>query len=79
VTDFNSPASSLTPPLPKRAFVQDNEESINSRGQGCGGGEHWSLQCSLPAQVPVKIPRISDFHGPAPSQLIHTGANRKVG
>lgn len=24
--------------------MQDNEESINSRGQGCGGGEHQSLQ-----------------------------------
>lgn len=26
--------------LPNKAFVQDNEESINSGGQGCGGGEY---------------------------------------
>ena len=33
--------------LPKEAFVQDNEESINSGGQGRGGGEHWSLRLSV--------------------------------
>ena len=33
--------------LPKKAFVQDNEESINSGGHGRGGGEHWSLRLSV--------------------------------
>lgn len=33
--------------LPKKAFVQDNEESINSGGQGRGGGEHRSLRLSV--------------------------------
>ena len=27
--------------------MQDNEESINSGGQGRGGGEHWSLRLSV--------------------------------
>lgn len=42
-SDFLVPQSPPPPHLlPKKAFVQDNEESINSRGQGCRGRGHFS-------------------------------------
>lgn len=59
--------------LPKKAFVQDNEESINSGGHGRGGGEHWSLRLAQRRQ------QRGGLQGPAASQLFHTGPERTVG
>ena len=73
-SDFLIPQPPHPPRLrPKEAFVQDNEESINSGGQGRGGGEHWSLRLSVDSKGG------GGLHGPAASQLSHTGPERTVG